>query len=213
MYFAVSLPIPLFEPVTMTVFPLKFTFMDGQVSSKRIIRIQPTYICGEPNGGDFNPKSHEGGYNNCTAHQAEGNQHAVEKWNPKQHREWLLQRPAVRWSSLFKWLGVTDRMFEKIFLFRRGAGDRAWIFNILIGIRQSKTGSEPGDNFFLMQSIFCVKCLCIWSYVWRNRFISSSKADWNKFTKNETADWNKFTKQWKKYVFSQKQLMLKYFLA
>lgn len=87
MYLAVSLPIPLFAPVTMTVFPLKFTFMDdGQGSSRKIIQICRTYVCSEPNRGNFNPKPHEGGDYDCAACQPENNQHAVEKWNSKQHR-------------------------------------------------------------------------------------------------------------------------------
>lgn len=80
MYLAVSLPIPLFAPVMMTVLPLKFTFMDdSQVSSKQISKIHRTYVCSKPNGGNFNPKPHEGGNNNCTACQPQNNQRAVEK--------------------------------------------------------------------------------------------------------------------------------------
>lgn len=80
MYLAVSLPIPLFAPVMMTVFPLKFTFMDDdQGSTWKIIKIHRTYVCSEPNRGYFNPKPHDGGDYDCAACQSENNQHAVEK--------------------------------------------------------------------------------------------------------------------------------------
>lgn len=51
----------------------------SSVIDKKFVKIYRTYVCSEANGGDFNPKPHEGGDDDCAACQAENNQHAVKK--------------------------------------------------------------------------------------------------------------------------------------